>query len=80
MGFWWNRRLALARVLRLDLTHAQCHYAALLRESVRDGVNWLEIGCGRSIVPYWVMPETEQRTMVSRCASLNGIDVDAAIR
>src|SRR5712691_7349057 len=80
MNFWLKSKLALAQVLNLDLTHAQRHYAALLNSRVTDGVKWLEVGCGRSIVPYWAMSETEQRTMISRCASLTGIDVHKAIR
>ena len=79
MSFWQRGKLALAQFLRLDLTHAQCHYATLLQTSV-EGARWLEVGCGRCVVPNWAMSEAEQRTMVSRCASLTGIDVDEAIR
>lgn len=80
MDFWRRRKLALAQLLRLDLTHTQRHYAAFLSTFVTPGARWLEVGCGRCIVPYWAMPEAEQRTLVSRCASLTGIDVDEAIR
>jgi SAM-dependent methyltransferase len=70
----------LAQALNLDLTHAQNHYATFLRPYVTGGVNWLEVGCGRHIVPYWALSEAEQRKMVSLCAWLIGIDVDEAIR
>jgi hypothetical protein len=66
MNFWYKQKLALARVLRLDLTHAQTHYANFLQSSVKEGAKWLDVGCGGSIVPDWVMPVAQQRTMVSR--------------
>lgn len=80
MNFWRRQRSALARVLRLDLTHSQRHYADFLKQSVPEGARWLDVGCGRCVVPYWAMPEAEQRALVSRGVSLIGIDVDAAIR
>jgi ubiquinone/menaquinone biosynthesis C-methylase UbiE len=80
MNPWRRRKLALAKFLRLDLTHAQRRYADFLKASVRDGARWLEVGCGRCLVPDWIMPLAEQRAMVSRCKSLVGIDVDEAIR
>jgi ubiquinone/menaquinone biosynthesis C-methylase UbiE len=80
MNFWQKQKAALAQILRLDLTHAQSHYAAFLNKSVTEGARWLDVGCGRCIVPDWAMPEAGQRKMVSRCASLTGIDVDEAIR
>lgn len=79
-NFWHNGKLALARALNLDLTHSQCHYAAFLSTYVTDGVRWLDVGCGRQIVPFWAVPEAEQRTMVSRCACVVGVDADEAIR
>lgn len=70
----------MARFLRLDLTPPQQHYAAFLGPFVPEGATWLEVGCGRNIIPDWAMPETEQRAMVSRCAALIGLDVDEAMR
>jgi len=80
VDFWQRGKLALARFLRLDLTHAQRHYAAFLPTFVKPGARWLEVGCGRCILPDWALPEAEQRSLVSRCACLTGIDVDGAIR
>jgi len=80
MDYWRRGKLALARFLRLDLTHSQLHYAAFLQTFVGVKARWLEVGCGRHIIPYWAMPEAEQQTLVARAGSLTGIDIDEAIR
>ena len=80
MNFWQKGKLALAQALNLDLTHSQRHYAAFLNSYVTDGVRWLDVGCGRQILPLWAVPEADQRRMISRCGSVTGIDVDDAIR
>ena len=56
MGFWSRGRAAIARGLNLDLTHSQKHYAKILEQYVKPGAEWLEVGCGRHVVPDWAMP------------------------
>jgi len=73
-------RQAIARALRLDLTHAQCRYARVLRSYVEGASRWLEVGCGRQVLPSWAMPLEEQRQMVSRASLFVGIDPCPAIR
>ncbi len=77
---WERGRLAIAKALRLDLTHAQARYAGVLESYVSPGINWLEIGCGRRILPEWAMPMGEQERMATRPSLLVGVDVDKAIR
>jgi SAM-dependent methyltransferase len=79
MNFWRRGKLAIAGALNLDLTHAQVHYGRFLKSQVTPGARWLEVGCGRQIVPEYAMPMVQQKTMVSRASFLVGIDVDGAI-
>ena len=79
MSFWVRVKFRLARALDLDLTHAQRHYSVLLERSLKAGDRWLDIGCGRQIVPNWAASEAEQRGWVERSHRLVGIDVDSAL-
>ena len=79
MNFWIRGRMALARAIGLDLAHGQEHYARFLDGQVREGVRWLELGCGGQVIPDWAMPLAEQRAMVNRASSLVGVDVDEAM-
>lgn len=77
----WNRtRIALAARLGLSLVHPQARYAAVLTDYVASGSRWLDIGCGRQLVPPWGAPEEQQHELANRAAVLVGIDVDQAIR
>lgn len=80
MSFWQRGRLRIAKALRLDVSHAQSRYAAVLESAVGQGDVWLEVGCGRRILPPWGMPEERQKALVSQVALLVGMDVDGAIR
>jgi SAM-dependent methyltransferase len=80
MNFWRRWKLALARAVGLDLTHCQVHYARFLDEQVPEGVTWLELGCGRQVIPEYAMPLQEQRRITSRASLLIGVDVDEAMR
>ena len=79
MNFWMRGRSAIARGLNVDLTHSQKHYARILERYVKSGMDWLEVGCGRHIVPDWAMPIESQREMAGRCSRLIGVDADGAI-
>jgi ubiquinone/menaquinone biosynthesis C-methylase UbiE len=79
VSFWRRAKFKLARALDVDLTHAQRHYSALLGRSLQAGDRWLDIGCGRQIVPGWAASEEEQRGWVERSQRLVGIDVDRAL-
>ena len=79
MNFWRKGKLAIARTLKLDLTHPQVHYARFLVECL-DGVSrWLDVGCGRQVIPPDKMSLEEQRACFGKVRFLVGIDVDQAI-
>lgn len=77
---WHRARLALARIIRLDLTHSQERWIAFLHGCVRDGDRWLDIGCGRCLAPEWAEPLERQRALAAKAAMLVGIDLDPAMR
>jgi ubiquinone/menaquinone biosynthesis C-methylase UbiE len=79
MGFWMNGKSVIARALNLDLTHSQIHYARFLRSVMTPNWKWLEVGCGRQILPDWAMPVDEQKRLISAASLVVGIDVDPAI-
>lgn len=68
-----------AGLLRLDLKHAQRRYFETLERSVHPGARWLDLGCGRQIVPEWAAGKSEQRALVARAAVFAGADLDPAI-
>lgn len=76
---WHKGKRAIARAIRLDLTHHQEHYASALRNHVHPGARWLDVGCGHSIVPDWAAPLEEQERLVHCAAFLVGVDVDDGI-
>jgi hypothetical protein len=55
-SFWYRQRDKLARLVQLDLTHAQERYAQLLESTVERGCRWLDLGCGKQILPEWALP------------------------
>jgi 2-polyprenyl-3-methyl-5-hydroxy-6-metoxy-1,4-benzoquinol methylase len=79
MSFWQHGRHSIARLIGVDLTHTQIHYARMLERYVRPGSRWLEVGCGRQILPDWAMPISTQHELAARAKILIGIDVDAAL-
>jgi len=79
MSFWFAGRTRIAAILGLDLTHSQIRYARVLEQTVASGARWLEVGCGRQIVPDWAMAVRRQADIASRPQLLVGIDVDQAM-
>jgi SAM-dependent methyltransferase len=78
MHFWYRTRQGLARWLSLDLTHSQTRYADFLRRRVHPGIRWLEVGCGRWLLPTWALSQDEQRELATG-SFLVGLDVDNAM-
>jgi ubiquinone/menaquinone biosynthesis C-methylase UbiE len=77
--FWYRMRQNLAAAVGLDLTHSQKRYGHVLQQVVSPGARWLDVGCGRQILPDWAMPLAAQHALVRRAGSIVGIDVDAAL-
>lgn len=78
-AFWRRRASDVARAIGAEQVHAQTHYARLLKDLVAEGDAWLDIGCGRQIVPSWALPEAELKAIVARAGRIVGIDFDDAI-
>jgi ubiquinone/menaquinone biosynthesis C-methylase UbiE len=68
-----------AKFVHLDTSHSQERYMRTLQSEVTTGARWLDIGCGRQIVPSWASPLSEQETLVRRASLFAGIDTDHAL-
>ena len=61
-----ERMAALAKRLHLDVTPAQRHYGRFLEKRITPGLRWLEIGCGRHVVPGWAVSEVKVKQLEAR--------------
>lgn len=58
--------------------HSQCDYAVALLEHTWPGIDWLDIGCGRQVVPDWVWSVDKARELLQD-TNLTGLDMDPSI-
>lgn len=58
--------------------HPQEVYAQTLKTFLHPGLRWLDIGCGRQIVPDWAWRLTDQQAALTGI-KLTGLDTDSAI-
>jgi ubiquinone/menaquinone biosynthesis C-methylase UbiE len=56
------------------LKHSQSHYESALDSVITHGIRWLDIGCGRRILPEW--RASLERTLLDRVGFVVGIDMD----
>ncbi len=66
--------------LGVDISNSQIRYAALVRPLLKPGLRWLDVGCGRQIVPEWAASPDEQARWVKDIDMLVGLDLDKAMR
>ena len=59
-----------------DLRYSQSHFESLLGEYVTADTRWLDIGCGRHLLPPW--RAQQERSLLARCKQVVGIDLDHA--
>jgi SAM-dependent methyltransferase len=64
----------LERRIAPEVRYAQSHYEEMLDRHVEVGARWLDVGCGRRLLPPW--SESREKELVARCALLVGIDQD----
>jgi ubiquinone/menaquinone biosynthesis C-methylase UbiE len=76
---WYKGKVALAKAISLDLTYPQIVYARALRHYVHAGTKWLDIGCGREILPFWAMSQQEQEQLARVAGLVIGVDADENI-
>src|SRR5690606_28876366 len=73
--FQWS----LAARLTPGLLNAQHRYVAALERAVFPGARWLDIGCGRGVLPVWMRDrERRERALGGRAGRFIGIDMDLA--
>lgn len=65
----------LRGVIAPSLQYSQVEYEEALRRYVNSHTDWLEIGCGKSVLPGW--RAQEEHRLVHSCRSLVGIDYDS---
>lgn len=66
---------SLERLIDPGVPSSQVRYAETLRSVLKPGMDWLDLGCGHSILPYWIDGQEE---LVARAKSLIGYDYDWA--
>jgi SAM-dependent methyltransferase len=72
-GLFWR----LVPVLTPGLRNAQYAYLDVLRRHLGPEVAWLDLGCGRQVVPDWMARSAEvERELVGRAKTAVGIDPD----
>lgn len=79
MSDWSSARDRLAATIGLQVKHSQVRYYEALLRNVQPGTRWLDIGCGRQIVPGFAASLDQQRELATRMKLLVGMDVDSAI-
>ena len=70
----FNVYWTLRRTIVPNLRYSQYSYEESLKRHVTPSVEWVEIGCGHSILPSW--RANEERQLVKTCKAIFGIDYD----
>jgi len=70
LEFYWG----MERRIVPGLEYSQHRYEEHLRRWVPEGVTWLDVGCGRRLLPSW--RAEGERVLLSRAETLVGIDLD----
>ena len=65
---------AMEQRIAPGLTYSQVHYEGILRRFVMPGTRWLDLGCGRRLLPEW--RHEAERELIGRADSVVGIDLD----
>lgn len=75
-GDLWYWRLR--KLMTPGLRNAQYAYFETLDATLDEGDHWLDLGCGRRLVPSWMRNASEvERNLLDRAGRLVGIDPDA---
>lgn len=70
LNIYWGLR----RIIAPQLRYSQYVYEEVLRRYVNPYSDWVELGCGHSILPSWRLAEEKQ--LVGNCKMVCGIDYD----
>ncbi len=70
--YWW-----LARWITPKLVNAQRRYLDLLPYHLDPQTTWLDLGCGRTLLPAWIPnAQDKQRQLVAQAKVAVGLDLD----
>lgn len=64
----------IERVIAPTLKFSQSVYGDVLRSYVNPDTRWLDLGCGRKILPEWLAEE--EKRLVENCKLIVGLDYD----
>ena len=67
---YWTIRGIIAPNLR----YSQYVYEDILKKYVNPSVDWIEMGCGHSVLPSW--RQVEEQQLIKNCRAIFGIDFD----
>ena len=70
----FNVYWSIRRMVAPQLRYSQYVYEDILRRYVHPSVDWIEMGCGHSILPSWRV--AQERQLVNNCKGVFGIDYD----
>src|SRR5574338_1353513 len=70
----FNVYLTIRRLIAPSLKYSQYTYEAILKRYVNPSVDWIEIGCGHSVLPSW--RQVEEQQLIKNCRTIFGIDYD----
>ena len=70
----FNLYWTIRRFIAPNLQYSQYVYEAVLRRHVNPSVDWIEMGCGHSVLPSWRQMEEQQ--LIKNCRAIFGIDYD----
>ena len=69
-NIYWTIR----RFIAPHLQYSQYFYETVLKRHVNPAVDWIELGCGHSILPSW--RRMEELQLIKNCRAIFGIDYD----
>lgn len=70
----FNVYWTIRRIVAPQLRYSQYVYEDVLTRYVNPSVDWIEMGCGHSILPAWRAAQEQQ--LVKNCRAVFGIDYD----
>ena len=65
---------SLEKLIAPKLRYASYEYEDTLKSEVGKGTEWLDIGCGHHLLPWW--RAEQEKALVASCRSITGIDAD----
>jgi 2-polyprenyl-3-methyl-5-hydroxy-6-metoxy-1,4-benzoquinol methylase len=71
---WEHRYFKIQRRIVPGLKYSQTIFEETLSDCVKEGVTWLDAGCGHQILPEWRL--AEEQALVRKSKMVVGVDLD----